>query len=134
MRTGAGSAVLNRRPVLLYDGDCGFCREWLGRLQRWDAHHAIEYVPTRERDSVGWLPPLPLAELNRAMHLVLPDGRVYSGARALVALLPLLPRGRLPALAFRLPGVQPIADRIYAWIAARRHRLGCGSGKCGTEY
>ena len=31
----------------------------------------------------------------------------------------------------KLPGMRPVADRVYAWIAARRHRLGCGSGKCG---
>lgn len=65
------------------------------------------------------------------MHLILPDGSVYRGARSLPALLPLLPGGVPLALVLRIPGVQAAADRLYAWIAARRHRLGCGSGKCG---
>jgi lipase maturation factor 1 len=123
--------VLTRRPVLLYDGECAFCREWVSRLQRWDRHHAIEFLPSRDRANLDWLPPLSDAALDRAMHLVLPDGRIFPGARALPALLPLLPAGTVPALLLRLPGAQPVADRVYAWIASRRHRLGCGSGKCG---
>lgn len=126
--------MLSRRPVLLYDGDCGFCRDAVEQLRRWDTHRALEYVPSKDRARLHWLPPLSKAALDRAMHLVLPDGHVYSGARALVALLPLLPAGRLLALPFRLPGAEALADRLYAWIAARRHRLGCGSGKCGRRY
>jgi predicted DCC family thiol-disulfide oxidoreductase YuxK len=123
--------VLTRRPVLLFDGGCGFCREWVRRLQRWDRSQAIEYVPSQQRAGLDWLPPLSDAALDRAMHLVLPDGSVYPGARALPALLPLLPAGAPLGLLLRIPGVQAIADRLYAWIAGRRHRLGCGAGKCG---
>jgi lipase maturation factor 1 len=123
--------VLTRRPVLLYDGECAFCREWVRRLQRWDRRRAIEFLASQERGRADWLPPLSDAALDRAMHLVLPDGRVYPGARALPALLPLLPAGALLALLLRFPGAQALADRAYAWIASRRHRLGCGSGKCG---
>jgi predicted DCC family thiol-disulfide oxidoreductase YuxK len=123
--------VLTRRPVLLYDGECGFCREWVHRLQGWDRHRAIDYVPFQQRAAVEWLPPLSSEALNRAMHLVLPDGRVYSGARALPSILRLRPSGIPLTLLLRLPGAQTIADRVYAWIASRRHRLGCGAGKCG---
>jgi lipase maturation factor 1 len=126
--------VLTRRPVLLYDGECGFCREWVHRLQRWDRGSAIEYVPSQQRGTVLWLPALSDEALNRAMHLVLPDGRVYTGARALPFILRLRPAGAPLALLLRLPGAQAIADRGYAWIANRRHRLGCGEGKCGVGY
>jgi predicted DCC family thiol-disulfide oxidoreductase YuxK len=121
--------VLNR-PVLLYDGDCGFCRRWVRRLQRWDRHKAIEYVAAADRGAVVGLPPLSDAALDRAMHLVTSDGRVHPGARALPALLPLLPGGRLLMPLMRVPGVQPLADRVYAWAAARRHRFGCGPTTC----
>jgi len=118
------------RPVLLYDGDCGFCRRWVSRLQRWDRHKAIEYVAAADRGAVGGLPSLSDAALDRAMHLVTRDGLVYPGARALPALLPLLPGGRLLMPLLRVPGVQPLADRAYAWVAARRHRFGCGPTTC----
>ena len=121
--------MLNR-PVLLYDGDCGFCRRWVSRLQRWDRQKAIEYVAAADRGAVVGLPPLSDAALDRAMHLVTRDGRVYPGARALPALLPLLPAGRLLMPLMRVPGVQLLADRTYAWVAARRHRFGCGPTTC----
>ncbi len=118
------------RPVLLFDGDCGFCRRWVRRLQRWDRRRAIDYVSAADRGAVAGLPPLSDTALDRAMQLVTRDGRVYAGARALPILLPFLPGGRLLAPLMRVPGVQPLADRVYAWVAARRHRFGCGPTTC----
>jgi len=114
------------RPVLLFDGQCGFCRRWVARLHRWDRRGAIQTLPGAERHTVLDLPVISDSSLDRAMQLVTPDGRVYAGARALPALLPYLPGGRLVAQLFRVPGVQTAADRLYAWISARRHRFGCG--------
>ena len=59
------------------------------------------------------------------MHLAMPDGRVLAGGRAVPEILRLLPRGRWVAWVFRLPGVAWVTDRVYAWVAARRHTLGC---------
>jgi lipase maturation factor 1 len=118
------------RPVLLFDGQCGFCRTWVARLHRWDRRRAIQTLPGGERGTLPGLPPIADASLDRAMQFVTPDGRVFAGARALPALLPYLPGGRLLAFFFRIPGAQAIADRLYAWISARRHRFGCGDS-CG---
>lgn len=76
------------------------------------------------------LPAISDPSLDRAMQLVTPDDRVLAGARALPVLLPYLPGGWLIAPLFRIPGIQPAADRLYAWISARRHRFGCGES-CG---
>ena len=118
------------RPVLLFDGQCGFCRQWVARLHRWDRRGAIQTLPGAERGMLPGLPSIADASLDRAMQFVTPDGRVFPGARALPVLLPYLPGGRLLALFFWIPGVQAIADRLYAWISARRHRFGCGDS-CG---
>lgn len=118
------------RPILLFDGTCGFCRTWVARLRRWDREGKIDVLPGAERAKIAGLPPIDDASLDRAMQLVTPDGRVYPGARALPVLLAYLPWGRALAPLFRLPGVQPAADRVYRWIAARRHRFGCGES-CG---
>lgn len=112
-------------PTLVYDGNCGFCRRWVERLRRRDEAGRIALIPAAERSSVPGLPPLDAAALDRAMHLVLPDGTVLAGARALPAVLRLLPRWWLVAWVFRIPGVPWVADRVYAWVAARRHRFGC---------
>jgi predicted DCC family thiol-disulfide oxidoreductase YuxK len=57
------------------------------------------------------------------MHLVLPDGRVLAGADAAADLLRMLPGKRWLAHLFALPGVLPVARRVYAWIARQRRCL-----------
>lgn len=117
-------------PVLLYDGNCGFCRRWVTRLRRIDRDERISFLPATERASVPDLPSLTDEALDRAMHLVLPDGTVLPGARAAPAIMKMLPGWRAFAWVFRLPGVQAVADRIYAWVATHRHRFGCGPQGC----
>jgi DCC1-like thiol-disulfide oxidoreductase len=46
------------RPVLLYDGTCGFCRKWIDRLRRWDRVGRIDYVAYQQRAAVAGLPPI----------------------------------------------------------------------------
>lgn len=118
-------------PVLLYDGECAFCRRWVGRLRRLDREDRIALVPAAERARVPGLWALDPEALDRAMHLVLPDGRVLAGARAAPVILGLLPGWRMLAWVFRVPGVQWGADTVYDWVAKRRHRFGCGPKGCG---
>ena len=117
------------RPTLIYDGECGFCRRSVDWLQRWDREHRIALVPFQHRARVAAFN-IPLPALAAAMHLVLPppDGRVLSGADAVPELLERLPGKGWLAWGFRIPGVRPIARRVYAWIARRRHCLVRGSG------
>ena len=112
-----------KQPVLLYDGECRYCVEWADRLRSMDPDHAIALVAAAERDRLPGVPFIEPDALDRAIHLVLPDGRVLVGADAVVAVLRRLPRWRWLAGAFRIPGVGLLADRVYRWTAARRHRL-----------
>ena len=119
------------RPILLYDGHCAFCRRWVERFKRWDRKRKIDFVPSQQRDRISGLPPISDSALDRAMHLVLPEGTVLSGGRALRAILRYLPGGPLLGAAFLIPGVPALTNRGYDWVAARRHRFGCGDTACG---
>jgi len=112
------------RPTLIYDGDCGFCRRSVDLLQRWDREQRIALIPFQDQARMAAFG-IPLPALAAAMHLILPapDGRVLAGADAVPELLRLLPGKRLLAWGFRVPGVLPVARRLYAWIARRRHCL-----------
>jgi len=109
-------------PTLIYDGDCGFCQRSMELVRRWDREHRLHYVPFQDEARVARFG-VPLPALAAAMHLVLPDGRVYAGADAAPEILKLLPGKRWLALPFAVPGVLPIARRVYAWIARRRRCL-----------
>lgn len=117
-------------PVVLYDGSCGICRDWSRRLADWDDSGRIRQVPYQERGTVAGLPVIADAELDRALHVVLPDGQVARGARAMIALLPWLPGGRPLGWVARFPGVAVVAERVYDAVARRRHRMGPGDGNC----
>ena len=109
-------------PTLIYDGECGLCRQAVGLLKRWDREQALRFVPFQDGPAVARFG-IALPALAAAMHLVLPDGRVYAGADAAPELVRLFPGKRWLAWLFRVPGVPTLARRGYAWIAARRHCL-----------
>jgi predicted DCC family thiol-disulfide oxidoreductase YuxK len=113
-------------PTVIYDGACGICRRAVGWLERWDRERTLRYLAFQDGRVAEFGIALPA--LAAALHLVLPDGRVYAGADAAPALLRLLPGKRWLAALFRVPGVLPLARRVYAWIAERRHCLVRGTG------
>ena len=110
------------RPTLIYDGECGLCQEAVALLARWDRKGEVALIPFQDQARVGAFR-IPTPALAAAMHLVLPDGRVLAGADAAPELLRLLPGKAWLATLFRVPGIMPIARRVYAWIAQRRHCL-----------
>lgn len=111
-----------RSPTVIFDGACGICRQSVDLLRRWDREQVLRYVPFQDEAAVARFG-IALPALAAAMHLVLPDGRVYAGADAAPQLLRLLPGKRWLAWPFAVPGVLPLARRVYAWIAARRRCL-----------
>jgi predicted DCC family thiol-disulfide oxidoreductase YuxK len=109
-------------PTVIYDGECGICQQSVDLLKRWDREQVLRYVPFQDEAAVARFR-IALPALAAAMHLVFPDGRVFPGADAAPELLRLLPGKRWLAAWFHIPGVMPLARRVYAWIAARRRCL-----------
>ncbi len=118
----------DERWVLIFDGACEFCRRQVSFVERHDLKRRIEAVPFQAADIERFGVSREAAE--EAMHLVAPSGDVWRGAAAARETLRQLPRLRPAAWLFRLPGAMFIAERIYGWIARRRHRYGCESETC----
>lgn len=107
-----------RKPVLLFDGDCGFCRLWVGRWKSLTAG-AVDYLPYQE--AAARFPRLDREALARAVHLVEPDGSVTRGAEAVFrAAGRARGWGWLPRLYEALPPFALVAEAAYAFVAARR--------------
>jgi len=115
------------RPLLVFDGDCSFCRAWVDRWRQITSDHAdyIGYQELGER-----FPDIPRETFAAAVQLVLPDGRLFSGAHAVFQLLALVPeRSASLWLYERASGFRPITETVYKLIA--RHRsLGYRITKC----
>ena len=113
------------RPLAVFDGDCGFCRQW---VERWQAQTGarVDYAPSQE---VGpRFPEIAPEAFARAFQLVLPDGRVLGGAEAVPELLRRIRGWGWVAGVFALPPVRPLARVIYGWVARNRMKLSCAIG------
>ena len=128
--TGAGqrAAVGPERPyTCVYDGACPVCVRFVEALQKWDCHHEIEVVSSQTAGVPSRFPWIPARAYADALQVIGPSGRTWQGAAAIEQLLNVLPRGKLVAWLFKLPFAQPIAERVYRWVARNRYRLGCGA-------
>ena len=68
-----------QRPLLIYDGDCGFCVYWARYWQKLTGDR-VEYRPYQE--VAAQYPEIPQAEFQRAVQYIAPDGTRASAAEA----------------------------------------------------
>lgn len=101
----------DRKPLLIYDGHCGFCKIWIDYWKR-QTGDRVDYAPSQE---VGaQYPQIPPKAFAQSVQLVRPDGTVVSGARAVFETLgqeKSYERARVFAW---------ISEAVYQFIAARR--------------
>ncbi len=109
------------RPVLIWDGDCGFCHYWVLRWRRMTGGQ-IRYAPYQEAGDA--FPDIPEARFREAAQLIEPGGRVFSGAAAAYRTFTYGTRWRFlydwyeNNVLFRC-----LSDRAYQWIARHRSLL-----------
>jgi predicted DCC family thiol-disulfide oxidoreductase YuxK len=108
----------DHRPLLIFDGECGFCRAWVGY---WNAlsGERVQYAPYQE---VGeQFPQISREEFSSAARLIMPDGEVRSGAHAAFTALAFAPGKRWMLWTYEnVPGVSALTEAAYRVIA--RHR------------
>jgi predicted DCC family thiol-disulfide oxidoreductase YuxK len=105
-------------PVLVYDGDCGFCVYWVRYWAQLTANRVC-YRPYQE--AATDYPDITINAFQRAIQYVAPDGRVSGGAEAAFLVLEHAPpRGIWLRLYRRLPGFAWASEAAYDFIA--RHR------------
>ena len=106
------------KTLLVYDGDCRFCKLWIARWREITTG-AVDYEELQ--DAAVRFPEVPRAAFEQAIKLIETDGRVFSGAEAVYRSL-----GRGGGSGFgrwsfeHVPGFAPVSNFAYAFIA--RHR------------
>jgi predicted DCC family thiol-disulfide oxidoreductase YuxK len=119
--------------IVLFDGQCAFCRKSVGILARLDWLDRFQFQDARD---TARLPecamPLVSRKLLDEMHLVAPDRKhVYAGYRALRWIAWRVPLLWPLAPFFYLPGAPWLGSRLYRWIARNRFKLvPCEHGVC----
>jgi len=114
-------AACPRKPLLIFDGDCGFCRRWITRWQSMTGER-IDYAPYQE---VGeQFPQISPQDFVTAVQLVDTDGQIFSGAEAVFRALAQVP-GKGQGLWFyrHVPGFAPVSRGVYRFVAGHRRGL-----------
>jgi predicted DCC family thiol-disulfide oxidoreductase YuxK len=115
--------IKEKRPVLIYDKDCPICRKaahWVERNKRGDV---LELLPCQAEAVRDRFPFMKESVCMKGMQLILPDGRVLPGEKALPEIINMLRRYRWVAWLFRLPGSGILSHAFYRWFAERRYRI-----------
>lgn len=108
----------SQKPLLIYDGECSFCRAWIARWQHVIGDR-IEYAPYQ--DATSRLPDIPRERFAEAVVLIEPDGRRAHGAEAVFRSLAKAPgHGWMLWLYRFLPGFAPASDWAYRQVAGHR--------------
>ena len=117
------------RAVLIYDGACGLCRGGVSWISRRAVRGHFEFLPCQAAERRVRYPWMGERVCLEAMQLILPDGRVLAGDAAIPEILRRLRGWRWLAGLFRLPGVEILAPRLYAWVARHRDQISCMLGR-----
>jgi predicted DCC family thiol-disulfide oxidoreductase YuxK len=127
-RNSARPEIVAAGPLtVLYDDECGVCRETVRRLRRWDRVSRFEFMPLAEAASSG----RPLLEslaaeghLADAIHVVdESSGRVVRGGHAALTIIESLPGGWLLRPWASLPSTTLAAEIVYQLAARHRERV-----------
>ena len=106
------------KPLLMWDGECAFCRLWIERWREITAGKA-DYATYQE--AAHRFPEIPAEQFKRAMALIEPDGETFFAAEAVYRSLRYRPSRRWMAWSYdRVPGFAAISEIAYRFIAGHR--------------
>lgn len=109
---------MSDNPLVIYDGNCGFCRIW---IQYWNhlTGDRVDYAPSEE--AKGRFPEIPEERWRESVQLLMPDGEWIAGARAVFTTLKFAPgKAWLNWIYDHVPGVAGLSEAAYRIIAAHR--------------
>jgi predicted DCC family thiol-disulfide oxidoreductase YuxK len=109
---------MSHNPLVIYDGRCGFCTIW---IRYWNqlTGDKVDYAASQE--AAARFPQIPPENFAQSVQLVMPDGEVMSGARAVFTTLTAAPgMAWLLWLYDHLPGFAALTEAAYRLIAAHR--------------
>jgi len=120
-------------PILVFDGDCGFCTTSARFLVRWVIRgRPVTVAPWQRLDLAGL--GLTPEQCRLAVQWVAIDARPVSGHVAIAAALRAgHPVWRPVGVLLVAPGLSWLGGRLYSWVAAHRYALPGGTPACRPD-
>lgn len=114
--------VSNRplKSLLLYDGNCGFCRKWAGRWKVLTGDQVL-YEPYQE--AASRFPEIDPQRFTQSVQLIQPNGEVLQGAEAVFKSFESVIYLRWLNWSYgHVPGFAGLSEWFYLKVAENRHR------------
>ena len=113
-----------KRPVLLYDGRCQFCRRSVNQLSIMDLFNTLKMEDLHHySDPKSLHPDLTYQKAMSQLHLIEPDGTLYGGFRIFQRICFPLPMLWPLIFLFYFPGMGGIGPLLYRFVAKNRYLL-----------
>src|SRR6266567_3299575 len=110
------------KPLLIWDGECHFCKLW---IERWREITAGKVDYATYQEVADRFPEIPRDEFRRAMAFIEPDGEAFLAAEAVYRSLGYRSSRKWLAWSYdHVPGFAAISEIAYKFVA---HHRGLGS-------
>ena len=110
-----------KKPTMLFDGDCGFCRKW---IEKWRAKTGDKVIYKPYQKALKQFPQVSKADCQKAVQLILPDGTHYAAGRAVLEALALEGKCRFWLWGYKhIPFFGWLTEGVYKWVAGHRGKL-----------
>jgi len=118
------------RPVLVYDGDCGFCTTCARVLERTRPDAEIVAWQLTDLAELG----ITEEQAAEAVQWVQVDGTIRSGHEAIAAALSTTGAiWKIVGRTLMLPGISWVAAKVYRLVANNRYRLPGSTPACAVN-
>lgn len=119
------------RDVVIWDGQCNFCRSQVQRLRQLDWRGRLSYISLHDPRVAQRYPELSHQQLMEQLWLITPAGQRFGGADAIRYLSLRMPTLWPIAPLMHIPGSGPLWRWLYGLVARQRYRI---AGKdCGPD-
>ena len=106
------------KPLLVWDGECHFCRRW---IERWREITGDKVEYDTSQNVADRFPEITREQFQRSVVLIEPDGAVFTGAEAVFRSLRSRSSKKWLAWSYyHIPGFAPITEVFYKFTATNR--------------
>src|SRR5438128_1778986 len=106
------------KPLIIWDGECHFCRRWIERWREM-TRDAVDYATSQE--SAERFPEIPREQFERSVIYIETDSSVFFGAEAVFRSLRCRSSKKWLAWSYEhVPGFAAVSESFYRIIASNR--------------
>jgi predicted DCC family thiol-disulfide oxidoreductase YuxK len=121
--------------IMLFDGHCRFCTGSAKKLARMVGPALVKTINFQDEGVLESYPGVSYDACMKKLHVISPDGRVYSGAGAVARLFRTFRFIGWMTYVYYVPGIRQLVDLNYWLVAKYRYKLfgktqQCDGGTC----